>query len=91
MEESKFKAGKGKEMQNDICPCCKFPTLTERAQFEICYLCNWEDDGQDDENANLILGGPNHDYSLTEARANFRLYLTKFRPSDKQLFQRSDS
>ena len=35
-------------------------------------LCNWEDDGQDDDNANEVLGGPNADYSLSEARTNFR-------------------
>lgn len=56
------------------CPCCGFPTVTESAAFEICELCNWEDDGQSDENADEVLGGPNSDYSLTEARRNFAKY-----------------
>ena len=65
-----------------LCPCCHFPTLTERACFNICFLCNWEDDGQDNHNAELVLGGPNQSYSLTEARQNFSHYLTSYRPSD---------
>ncbi|MDO8365447.1 MAG: CPCC family cysteine-rich protein [Saprospiraceae bacterium] len=69
-----------------LCPCCHFPTLTQRKVFEICLLCNWEDDGQDDHNADQVLGGPNHDYSLTEARNNFKKYLTSYRPSDKYHF-----
>ncbi|HYV91308.1 MAG TPA: CPCC family cysteine-rich protein [Chitinophagales bacterium] len=72
-----------------LCPCCHFPTLTERQGFEICPLCNWEDDGQDDNNADKILGGPNQSYSLTEARQNFRNYLTMFRPTDKNHFERT--
>jgi hypothetical protein len=56
----------------DLCPCCGFPTLGGRAFFEVCSLCNWEDDGQDDHNADEVLGGPNADYSLSEARKNFR-------------------
>lgn len=27
------------------CPCCQHVTLTERAGFEICRVCFWEDDG----------------------------------------------
>src|SRR3569833_480962 len=49
------------------CPCCGYPTLDERGDWEICYLCNWEDDGQDDHNADRVLGGPNAGYSLTLA------------------------
>jgi hypothetical protein len=30
------------------CPCCGFVTLGERSAFEICPVCFWEDDGQDD-------------------------------------------
>ncbi len=72
-----------------LCPCCHFPTLTERQGYEICLLCNWEDDGQDNYNADKILGGPNHDYSLTEARQNFITYLTSYRPTDTYHFERT--
>lgn len=72
-----------------LCPCCYLPTLSERESYEICPLCNWEDDGQDNYNADIILGGPNSNYSLTEARQNFIIYLTSYRPSDKHHFDRT--
>ena len=72
-----------------LCPCCHFPTLTTRGSFEICLLCNWEDDGQDNHNADKVLGGPNQSYSLTEARENFKKYLTSYRPSDAYHFERT--
>jgi hypothetical protein len=53
------------------CPCCGYDTLTERGQYDICYVCWWEDDGQDDEHADDVWGGPNGSHSLTQARANF--------------------
>lgn len=51
-------------MHREKCPCCGFPTLEELRGYEICELCDWEDDGQDDPYANQVLGGPNGDYSL---------------------------
>ena len=50
------------------CPSCAFPTLSEKSAYEICPICRWEDDGQDDSNADEILGGPNGKLSLTESR-----------------------
>jgi hypothetical protein len=64
------------------CPCCGYPTIVERAAYEICSLCAWEDDGQDDPDAETVVHGPNHDYSLAEARANFTTNLTSYRPAD---------
>lgn len=75
------------------CPACGYPTIGERAAYEICSLCAWEDDGQDDDAhrppgyagyflPDDVAGGPNHDYSLTEARANFAINLTSYRPDD---------
>jgi hypothetical protein len=46
-------------------------TLEERGGFEICGVCFWEDDGQDDPDADVVLGGPNGALSLTQARQNF--------------------
>jgi hypothetical protein len=64
---------------NDIqlytCPGCGFPTLKERGSFDICDICSWEDDGQDD-NADSILaellvtGIKISTLSLTENRIN---------------------
>jgi len=53
------------------CPCCGYPTLPERGGYSICFLCDWEDDGQDDPKADEVWGGPNGSYSLTQARSNF--------------------
>jgi hypothetical protein len=53
------------------CPCCRFLTLYERGGFEICPVCLWEDDGQDDADAGTVRGGPNGLLSLAQARANF--------------------
>jgi hypothetical protein len=54
-----------------VCPCCKFSTLNENGGFEICLICWWEDDGQNDNNANVVRGGPNSHYSLARAQKNF--------------------
>jgi hypothetical protein len=54
------------------CPCCSFITLSGRGSHEICPVCFWNDDGQDDHDADEVRGGPNRGLSLTEARNNFR-------------------
>jgi len=53
------------------CPCCHYKTLGERGGFELCPICFWEDDGQDDHDADIIRGGPNSNLSLSQARQNF--------------------
>src|SRR5262249_35921558 len=63
----------------EACPCCAYPTLPERYGFYVCPICGWEDDGQDDQDADEVKAGPNHGYSLTEARRNFILKGTMFR------------
>lgn len=55
-----------------VCPCCGYATLGEVGGFEICRICLWEDDGQDDPVAHEFWGGPNPT-SLEEARRNFIL------------------
>ena len=60
-----------------LCPCCGYPTLQERAAWEVCFLCSWEDDGQDDPRADEVFGGPNGDRSLTYARQQFKQYLAQ--------------
>lgn len=56
------------------CPCCKFKTLYGRAQDEICPVCFWHDDGQDEHDADLVRGGPNRDLSLRAAQHHFFQY-----------------
>jgi hypothetical protein len=62
------------------CPCCGYPTLAGRGTYEICELCWWEDDGQDDADADVVAGGPNDNYSLVEARDNFERFLVMYPP-----------
>jgi hypothetical protein len=57
--------------QRFACPCCHFLTLSERGGFEICQVCFWEDDGQDDRDAGEVQGGPNGSLSLDQARKNY--------------------
>jgi hypothetical protein len=61
-------------MKSYRCPCCQFKTLDERGIYDICPVCFWEDDGQDDHDAEVVRGGPNGSLSLTDARRNFREY-----------------
>ena len=53
------------------CPCCRCLTLAERGGYEICPVCFWEDDGQDEVDSLTVRGGPNAMLSLAQARANF--------------------
>ena len=57
-----------------ICPCCQYRTLTERGGFDICPVCFWEDDGQDDHDADIVRGGPNGGLCLTAARLNYQTF-----------------
>ena len=57
------------------CPCCGYPLLAERAKYEICPLCWWQDDGLDDGptgNPGDLdrVSGPNHG-TLRRAREHF--------------------
>ena len=65
---------KGADRRNDTknldnsYPSCGYPTLDKRCSWEIGSICFWEDDGQDDEDADNVFGGPNGDSSLAEHR-----------------------
>ena len=65
------------------CPCCGYRTLQERGGYDICPVCFWEDDGQDNEGAEIVRGGPNGALSLIQARANFQ----EFGACDKQFMK----
>lgn len=54
------------------CPCCHYKTLESRGDYDICPVCFWEDDGQDDTDADADqIFGPNH-MSLTQGRQNYQ-------------------
>lgn len=69
------------------CPCCGYPTLDEQGRYDICWLCDWEDDGQNDLDADRVKGGPNADYSLTEARHHFKNNYTMYRETNSDSIQ----
>lgn len=54
------------------CPCCGFLTLGERSNFEICPVCFWEDDGQDNHDADRVRGCPNSRGCLRRATYSVR-------------------
>src|SRR4051812_38121127 len=56
------------------CPCCKYLTLPSRGSYEICPVCFWEDDGQDEHDAEVVRGGPNASLSLRQAQENYRVF-----------------
>jgi hypothetical protein len=53
---------------SNSCPSCGYLTLEQRSGFETCSFCFWVDDGQDDIDADEVMGGPNGHYSLTVHR-----------------------
>ena len=56
------------------CPCCKYLTLSERANstFEICPVCFWEDDNV--QNADPNYSGGANSISLNEAKRAYRQF-----------------
>ena len=68
------------EQLKNSCPSCGYLTLGSRWSWEICTICFWEDDGQDDAEAEEVRGGPNGIDSLVRYRmqtANFLAELKK--------------
>jgi Cysteine-rich CPCC len=53
------------------CLCCGHRTLSAPGVFDLCPVCWWQDDGQDESDADVVRGGANGLLSLTAARANF--------------------
>lgn len=53
------------------CPCCGYLTLSEEppGTFEICPVCNWEDDSV--QFADPTFEGGSNRVSLEQARRNF--------------------
>jgi hypothetical protein len=84
-------ASPGRYGRRFTCPCCGYPTLRGRSAYEICFLCGWEDDGQDDPNADENFGGPNHGFTLVRARGNFERYLVMYEPNSDTSVGGSDT
>lgn len=57
------------------CPCCNSPTIEIPGDYEICEICNWEDDPIQSEDPEFA-GGANQT-TLNEARIKFKYQKTK--------------
>ncbi len=84
----------GDEFTFSTCPCCGYPVHSCGSYHENCVICGWEDDGQDDSEfapfagfftPDEIAGGPNGNYSLTEARINFARHGHMYRQFDTRM------
>ncbi len=58
------------------CPCCQYQTLQTRSMYDICPVCNWEDDGTNNIDE---YSSPNH-MTLAEGKN----YFMKFGSVDKR-------
>lgn len=68
-----------------ICPCCGYLTLSEPSSgtFEICPVCNWEDD--DVQFKNIDFEGGANEESLRQARINFKEFGASLKKYLKQV------
>ena len=53
------------------CPCCGYKTLETPGALQLCPICWWEDDGQEDEDASEVRLTVNGQLSLNQARTNY--------------------
>lgn len=58
------------DAERQACPCCGHATLSGRAADEVCAVCGWQDDGQDDVDAHVDRGGANVG-TLWQARGHY--------------------
>ncbi len=69
----------------NTCPACGFPTLEYRTAWESCIICDWEDDGQDEDDADEVYGGPNQDWSLRDYRGEAENQLAAIRRNKNRI------
>lgn len=53
------------------CVCCGYKTIDERADYEICPVCFWENDALDISEL-YTPSGANHGLTIKEGRVNYR-------------------
>jgi hypothetical protein len=54
----------------NACPCCGAKTIAEVGEYEICDVCDWEDDPMQRENPDDALGA--NTMSLNQYRAEWK-------------------
>ena len=69
------------------CDCCGYKTLIYQGGYDLCFLCDWEDDDTYSwEYPDEVVGGANHDYSLREASRNFHKYYIMYRVANPEQY-----
>jgi hypothetical protein len=59
----------------NACPCCGAKTIAEVGEYEICDVCDWEDDPMQRENPDDALGA--NTMSLNQYRAEWKKKSTR--------------
>lgn len=67
------------EKKKYLCPCCGAPVFDEMGSYEICPVCNWEDDPVQTKDPDLT--GSANTMSLIQAKKNFFRYGTCSEPA----------
>jgi len=62
------------------CPCCGYPTLNARGEYELCPICWWEDESTALDAAPDTESAANGGYTLTRARANVADHFDMYDP-----------
>ena len=68
------------------CDCCGFPTIMYPDRYEMCYVCEWEQEYY--PIVTECSGGPNGSYTLFDSRKNFEKYGCMYVPEDDRDFER---
>lgn len=70
---------------SNSCPICGYMTLATRCDHDICGICFWQDDGQDNPEADNSYIGPNQVHSINTFRVEIYDWLEEFKSVEKPM------
>jgi hypothetical protein len=70
---------------SNSCPICGYMTLATRCDHDICGICFWQDDGQDNPEADNNYIGPNQVHSINTFRVEIYDWLEEFKSVEKPM------
>ncbi len=70
---------------SNSCPICGYMTLEIRCYHDICSICFWQDDGQDNPEADRNYIGPNDTHSINSFRVEIYDWLDELKRLEKPL------
>jgi hypothetical protein len=68
---------------SNSCPICGYMTLASRCDHDICGICFWQDDGQDNPEAEKNYIGPNDAHSINKFRIEIFDWLNELKSLKK--------